>query len=322
MKTPIDRRLARIAYYARNVPRDLLPAGLFRRRLQGLLERARRLDPASVSDRLGYYNQLLPGATAGPESHAVARIPRLHSMYYYDLRSLVRYFPADLRVSAVQGDTTVVPEHPAFVKSRPVRGENRNAVLLPLNRFRHFYFPSDCTPFEAKRSMAIWRGAAHTPLRRTLLARASDPKLVDLGNTRVDDGRAYLSPAEQLRYRYVLSVEGRDVATNLKWILASNSLCLMPKPTAETWFMEGILEAGVHYVELRDDFEDLEEKIVECEREPERVRAIVRRANEHARRFFDASIERLLSLLVVHRYFVTTGQLDEDARLAAFWRSP
>ena len=35
----------------------------------------------------------------------------------------------------------------------------------------------------------------------------------------------------------------------------------MPKPKYETWFMEGKLKDGSHYIEVKDDYSDLEEKI-------------------------------------------------------------
>jgi len=35
----------------------------------------------------------------------------------------------------------------------------------------------------------------------------------------------------------------------------------MPPPTYETWFAEGHLEPGVHYVPLAPDFSDLAERV-------------------------------------------------------------
>jgi hypothetical protein len=80
--------------------------------------------------------------------------------------------------------------------------------------------------------------------------------------------------------------------------------------------MEGRLEAGRHYVQLRDDFADLEEKILHCERHPDEAFAIIRSANEHVARFFDERRERLLSLLVLAKYFAMTGQIELDSRVA------
>ena len=128
--------------------------------------------------------------------------------------------------------------------------------------------------------MVVWRGTpTRNPLRRALLRRHHDSRLCDIGHTRrsVADfpWKPFMPVAGQLRYKYVLSVEGNDVATNLKWILASNSLCLMPAPRMETWFMEGRLVAGHHYVQVRDDFSDLEEKILYYERNTQEALEII-----------------------------------------------
>ena len=66
----------------------------------------------------------------------------------------------------------------------------------------------------------------------------------DVGFSKGVQGRQHLrdqypgrwqSPAEQLRSRWLLSLPGNDVATDLKWKLASSSLVLMPPPTQETF---------------------------------------------------------------------------------------
>jgi len=66
---------------------------------------------------------------------------------------------------------------------------------------------------------------------------------------------------EQLEYKFILSLEGNDVATNLKWIMSSNSLAFMPRPKYETWFMEGNLVPNHHYILIKDDYSDLEERL-------------------------------------------------------------
>lgn len=68
------------------------------------------------------------------------------------------------------------------------------------------------------------------------------------------NGRAMVSGkmsiADQLKYKIIISFEGNDVATGLKWNLLSNSVVLMPKPTKTTWAMENRLEPWVHYVPI------------------------------------------------------------------------
>ena len=58
-----------------------------------------------------------------------------------------------------------------------------------------------------------------------------------------------------------MALEGIDVASNLKWVMSSNSIAVMPRPTCETWFMEGTLIPDYHYIEIKPDFSDLEERL-------------------------------------------------------------
>jgi hypothetical protein len=241
------------------------------------------------------------------------------SMYYYDFRAVSRYFPQDYRLHYQFGDVRTVPAWPTFVKSRPIAGDNQNSVLLKLNEFRHFYFPADPTAFADKKPIAVWRGGLNHPLRAELVRRYQQHPLCDVGCTQKAEEdtqrRAFLQPVEQMRYRYIISIEGYDVASNLKWILASGSLCLMPAPAFETWFMEGRLEAGKHYVRLSPDLSDLEQHIRHYESHPDEALAIIRNANRFVARFRDRQRERLVSLLVMYKYFAATGQLAPDERL-------
>eukprot|EP01047_Picozoa_sp_COSAG01_P045047 COSAG01_NODE_4122_length_5331_cov_11.476873_7_plen_260_part_00 len=77
-----------------------------------------------------------------------------------------------------------------------------------------------------------------------------------------------LSLREMAQCRYLLSMQGNDVATNLKWLLYSNSVVLMQRPNIESWVLEGMLREWVHYVPLRSDLSDLEDNIRWCEANP------------------------------------------------------
>ncbi len=84
----------------------------------------------------------------------------------------------------------------------------------------------------------------------------------------------------------------------------------MRKPRFETWFMEGALIPDFHYVQLRDDYADLEEKIEFYNAHPEQARAIVANANRYAHQFQNHRQELLISLLVMQKYFSLSGQLQ------------
>jgi AsnA-type aspartate--ammonia ligase len=100
---------------------------------------------------------------------------------------------------------------------------------------------------------------------------------------------------EHLDYKFIMALEGNDVASNLKWVMSSNSLAVMTRPTCETWFMEGTLVAGYHYVEVKEDFSDLPEKLQYYIEHPEQAEDIIRHAHEYVRQFQDKERENLIT---------------------------
>lgn len=313
----------RLSYYATGVARELVPRALFRfdpgdafRQLEDTGEL-----PA-ILERVNYLNGLRPGGHALPSTRIDA-LDRSRSRYFIDLAEHLRFFPADMRIDALYGDITHVPPVPTVLKSRPIAGDNANSVVLKLDKLRHFRLHRDPVPFAAKTARAVWRGSLNNPLRAALISRCAGSPVCDVGHVSrnaVDiPPKNVLTPLQQFAYRYIISVEGCDVATNLKWVMASNSVCLMPRPRYETWFTEGRLVADYHYVELRDDFSDLEEKIEALEADPARARAIVANANRHVGLFLNRRMEKIISVLVLRKYFEATGQLPPSVFTEGFF---
>ncbi|MDR1535857.1 MAG: glycosyltransferase [Planctomycetota bacterium] len=208
------------------------------------------------------------------------------------------------------GDVTTVPETPAFVKSRPIAGDNRNSVLLKLDRNRHFVFIRDKKAFSEKRDRLIGRGNMIQPHRVKFMEMYFGHPLCDLGHVSDrDEGTdrrwrvAKSTKAEHLDFKFILALEGNDVATNLKWVMSSNSLAVTPKPLYETWFMEGTLIPGRHYVEIRRDYADLEEKMNYYLEHPGEAERIIENAHLHVGQFRDKTLESIVSLLVLEKYF-------------------
>jgi RNase adaptor protein for sRNA GlmZ degradation len=73
--------------------------------------------------------------------------------------------------------------------------------------------------------------------------------------------------------------------------------------------MEGSLIPNYHYVEIKPDYSDLEERVQYYIDHPEEAEAIIRHAHEYIAQFQDKRRERLISLLVLEKYFQQTGQL-------------
>lgn len=313
----------RLSYYAAGVLREVAPRSLFRFECDAAfhdLEASGRL-PALLT-RVNHYNRLSPADRPAPQTR-IDSADRSKSRYFIDLAEYLKFFPPHLKIDSLYGDIVHVPPVPTLLKSRPIAGDNANSVLLNLDKLRHFRLFDDPVPFARKQPKAVWRGSMNNPLRAALVSRHANSAFCDVGHVSREftevPPRDVLLPVQQFSYRYIISVEGCDVATNLKWVMASNSVCIMPKPRFETWFMEGALIPDYHYVEVRDDFADLEEKIDAFEAEPERGRAIVANANRHVAMFADRHDEKLASLLVLQKYFEATGQRPASAFTEGFF---
>jgi hypothetical protein len=64
-----------------------------------------------------------------------------------------------------------------------------------------------------------------------------------------------------LKHKAVLSLEGNDVSSGLKWNLYSNSVVLMPIPTKTSWAMEELLEPWVHYVPVFSNLSNVDDML-------------------------------------------------------------
>ncbi len=323
-------------YFARAGLSMLVPRVFYRRRLEAVLASiASRPDAAEIEGRAAYCCRLDPADGAHPAAPLPPDAPQLRDqrlpwkgqVYYFDTREWLRWFPTWLRWLHLPGDITHVPDFPTIVKSRPVAADegaasaNANSVLLNLNKVRHFTFVRDARPDAEKIPCAVFRGKVRgKPLREAFFARNFGRAGLDLGDTssrpaRPEWATPKLSIDEQLKFRYILSLEGNDVASNLKWILSSGSIALMPRPKYETWFQEGLLRPWVHYAEIAPDGSDVAQVVARLEAHPEERARLRAAANAWTMRFRDPGREALVSLRVLDRYFRATGQRTGDASI-------
>tara|TARA_A100001015_G_scaffold230096_1_gene260257 strand:+ start:351 stop:1397 length:1047 start_codon:yes stop_codon:yes gene_type:complete len=241
------------------------------------------------------------------------------SAYKYDCNRYLSCFNKNFLTACSMGDVTQIPKLPSIIKSRPIkdRKQNQNSIILKLDRVRHFKFIQDKTPYKDKINKLVWRGKIQKkqPHRIRFLQKIYGNHLCNVAQTNKKQEHAYgnyLSIQEQLKYKFILCIEGNDVATNLKWAMSSNSLCFMTKPKYETWFMEGTLKPGIHYVELKDDYSDLEEKINYYSQNTEEAQYIIQNAHSHVEIFKNKTHENLISLLVLEKYFNLSGQIKSE----------
>lgn len=313
------QRARRVRYYSKAFFQQfLVPNGWYRSQLGRKLAAGSDDDRNALMARVHYCNKLDAPFPVPEEALPLRDIPcNVHSMYYYDYRSVVRHFPAGVRAAVSFEDDCDHKDCPTMLKSRPVGDGNANSVVMKLDSNRHFVPCSDPLRYEDKKDLLVWRGAAWQEHRKAFLRTYWNHPLCDAGQVNQPGSpgerhwvKAPMSIREQLGYKFILSIEGNDVATNLKRISQTNSLCFMPRPKFETWFMEGTLQGGAHYVELRDDYADLPEKVEHYLAHPDEAKAIIANFQAHHRQFEDRAQEELVGLLVALKYFDRSGQFS------------
>jgi len=176
-------------------------------------------------------------------------------------------------VLASFGDAPVGCTHlPWFAKTRRVNESNAGAILWPLNIERHYARLAEVkdsdTPWQNKTEIVLWRGAdTNFGERARILRRHFARRNIDVALTEVYDPShqdlkgSPLPLTKMLKHKYLLSLEGNDVASGLKWMLYSNSVVLMSTPTFETWAAESLLSPFVHYIPVDRSLNDIDERI-------------------------------------------------------------
>ena len=181
---------------------------------------------------------------------------------------------------------------PTFVKSRS-RINKKLSVILPLEDLYNPKFYKNILnkdiQFKDKIKSCVWRGANsgcfwinknHNDFlrasRKDLVVKHAKNEKYNIGlsfanysntNNEPFEGnineyiKGLLDIKEMLKYMFLISVEGNDFATNLSWIMLSNSVPMMPTCFIETWKCESKLIPYVHYIPLKNDFSDLDDQI-------------------------------------------------------------
>lgn len=303
-------------YYIGAVGKTFLtPRRLYRSRLPAKLSSIPHAERDYLKQRVNQYNKLTALHPLSDREIAIGAIDRLADpkVYSFDSQEYLRYFDPSLKIAYEWGDVTHIPDIPTFVKSRPILTDNSNSVLLKLNKIRHFNFLKDPKPFLSKKNLLIGRGTITQPRRIRFYEQYFHHPMCDLGQTNRNENIHWLknkvSIKQHLNYKFILALEGNDVASNLKWVMSSNSLAVMPTPRFETWFMESTLIPDYHYVHIKDDYSDLEEKLTYYIAHPAAALEILNNAHAFVEQFKDDKREDLLSLLVIEKYLYRTGQL-------------
>lgn len=210
-----------------------------------------------------------------------------------------------------------------FIKNRIIGLNKRTILLKCLNEERHWSLVKKVhlydIDFDSKKDNCIWRGVAtgihrsdEYPNRKKLVSTYYNNKNFDIGYTslvfykdQLDTKflKSSMTLRDQLKNKFIISVEGNDVASGLKWQLLSNSVVLMPRPTCFSWLMEDKLIPGVHYILLKDDFSDLQEKFDWAKSNLDKCKEIAKNSTQYMLQFLDIENENKIEHELIKRYF-------------------
>lgn len=246
----------------------------------------------SIKDRISFYindndlkkeePSILPNVVADCPFRTDQNFKELLPHYYTDIIRYISYSNKPLWVQC--GDSGVKYNYPILVKIRRIKYNTypHFGVLANLNSERHWKPLTELSDVEwkDKSSSIIWRGATtginrsdkHGDYTRLDLVKHYN-HIYDIAfhtqcqNVRLDNLnylKDSLSRQQLLHHKYIICIDGNDKASSLNWVLFSNSVPIMTKPNVHSWLCEPWLIPNVHYVEVKQDFSDLIEKVEWC----------------------------------------------------------
>ena len=265
-----------------------------------------------------------------PISYNKIQLINNDTLFYDNYNYQIRHYINDLRkyfnnseikifnIYIAFGDIDVKMKKYCFTKSRPIDLTNNLNILLNLNTPRHWDGLDDVNkfdiPFDKKNNKIIWRGGSTGNKRVKFVNKYQnhqnkniDIKFSNLCQNIINNNYilSKLSINEQLQSKFLISIEGNDVATNLKWILYSNSVVLMSRPIISSWIMEDTLISGTHYIEINSDYSDLEEKYNWCLNNLEECKKIAKNGKKYIEQFLDKENEEKITNKIIEIYCKT-----------------
>ncbi len=159
---------------------------------------------------------------------------------------------------------------------------------------------NDKIPWEMKRNISIWRGAAtglgdhpFTSPRCNLVSLSKQhPKQIDAGFTHFAQAptsirkqlgsKNFLSPADQIAYKYLICLDGNTTTyPGMHWRLLSNSLVFKHDSVNIQWYYDALIPY-THYIPIANDCSNLKTQLDWAEQHDQIARQIARNATEFA----------------------------------------
>lgn len=140
---------AKPPYYLQNILIFLTPSIFYQKKLNRLLNHE---NSNYITTRVNYYNKINHDFTLRNSKTIKDFKKEKKKTYFFDLYRYLTYFNEKYKVSYLFGDTTKIEDEPTIQKSRPIQDNNSNAILMKLNKIRHFIFVKDKIAFEDKKT--------------------------------------------------------------------------------------------------------------------------------------------------------------------------
>ncbi len=237
--------------------------------------------------------------------------------------------------AVIVGDYNGVPQMPTFCKTRNLNFP-QNGILNRISQERHFAPLQDVEkfdrPWSEKKSRLVWRGATTGRFTTSsglyelnsrfyvpdVIGRLESTDIIDMGYSEIiqikanstdrpmEDIEASIrdksTMSEQLENKYILSLEGNDVASGMKWALYSRSTVIMPRPRCESWLCESFLKPFVHYVPVEHDLSNLYDVVEWCRNNDAECRDIANNGREYILPFLEEEPEKKLAERITKEY--------------------
>jgi hypothetical protein len=283
-----------------------------------------------IRSRLNYYtgnnNKRTPPVNIGTQGYDIP-IKLNFEMYrlnYSKIHPNTHYPPDVIRyLSYVKnkdiymqcGDSSFNGDWPVMVKVRDTH-RNSSGVIVNFDSTRHMggMFDHPDPPWDSKCDDCVWRGADTGWDGDRLRFVKQYGKSHNVGFSQfVQDAlesphlythemkKPKLSIQEMKKYKYLPVIDGNDKSSSLGWVMASNSVPIMPKPRFHTWACEPWMEPDIHYVEVKKDWSNFDEKLEWCRDNDEKCKEIAENGTLYMMQFMNQTqetyIEKQLSRL-------------------------
>jgi hypothetical protein len=234
-----------------------------------------------------------------------------------------RHMPEKLRLLMYFGDGQPYEPLPVFTKARelpdakPPEHAHAPDPILTLMNVRYHYLRLRWSKLQErdwhhKKDTIVWRGINTGSTRKKVVETYWNHSRhdIDIAFSKLRAGTSDIPSSHvrpgmfvyQLRkYKYLLSIEGNDVATGLKWMLYSNSVVFMAPPTHVSWAMEDKLVPYYHYVPVKPDFSDLEVQLEWARENDALCQEIARQSTQYMEALWTSKRAKLANQVIIER---------------------